>query len=140
VLRPVERYRQGVIAYSLGNFVADMVWQEPLRRGAILDCTVGDEGVGRAELTRTRIDAGFTPRLVGPAEIIGIGGVDAEGLEETAYRTAIVQTIGAQRRSAYGFALRNLYRFPPRMLAQLAGVTLRNKIAALFPAAEDHGR
>ena len=35
VVRPVERYRHGVIAYSLGNLIGDMVWYTAFRRGAI---------------------------------------------------------------------------------------------------------
>jgi poly-gamma-glutamate synthesis protein (capsule biosynthesis protein) len=140
VLRPVHRYRQGLIAYSLGNFVADMVWHEPLRRGAVLACTVGEEGVRRAEVTRTRIDEGFVPRRMQPAEVVGTDQPGVEGLEEAAYTAAIAQTIGAQRLAAYGFALRNLHRFPPRMLVQLAGVTLRNKISAVLPAAGERAR
>lgn len=140
VLRPVDRHSQGLIAYSLGNFVADMVWYEPLRRGGVLACTVGAEGVQRAELTRTRIDATFAPRRLGPTEDIGTRQLGADGLGEAAYAAAIARTISAQRVAAYGFALRNLHRFPPRMLAQLAGVTLRNKINAVLPAPRGQGQ
>src|SRR5438128_2162459 len=31
VVREVERYRAGVIAYSLGNFICDMTWDERTR-------------------------------------------------------------------------------------------------------------
>ena len=40
VARPVERYGAGVIAYSLGNCVGDMVWYEPFRRGLLLEAEI----------------------------------------------------------------------------------------------------
>lgn len=41
VLQPIERYRGGVIAYSLGNFISDY-WQDEARSGVILEVTLGD--------------------------------------------------------------------------------------------------
>lgn len=48
-LQGVERYRDAVIAYSLGNFVYDQ-WQERLRRSCILELEV--EGPGRIRVHR----------------------------------------------------------------------------------------
>jgi poly-gamma-glutamate synthesis protein (capsule biosynthesis protein) len=46
VLGPVERYRGGVIAYSLGNFVFDGFAQDPpSRRSAIFQATLTAQGV-----------------------------------------------------------------------------------------------
>ncbi len=139
VLRPVERYRGGLIAYSLGNFVADMVWLEDLRRGALLQCAIDSGGVRQATLTRTRIGDDFVPEALGAAETV-TGALPGPGLDPVRYQAAIDRTISAQRRAAYGYALRHLYRFPPRILAQLAGVTLRNKLEALLPASHSPAR
>ncbi len=130
VLRPIVRYRNGVIAYSLGNFVADMVWHEPLRRGAVLRAKVGRTGAQTAESIRTRISDEFTPSALGAADPVE-GEAPGAGLDEADYRAAIEATISAQRRAVYGYSLRNLHRFPAAMLAQLAAVTVRNKVAAL---------
>jgi len=40
VLQPIERYKTGVIAYSLGNFVMDS-WEEAARTSVILEITLG---------------------------------------------------------------------------------------------------
>ncbi len=140
VLRPVERYLNGLIAYSLGNFAADMIWHEPLRRGGVLRCRVGETGVEWAELTRTRIDEGFCPRRESPPHVIEASDRDGDGLSEAAYAAAIARTIRDQRMAAYSYSLRHLHRFPPRMLFQLARVTLRNKIGALLPSTSGEGR
>jgi len=139
VLRPVEWYRSGLIAYSLGNFVGDMVWHEPLRKGAVLGCTLGDGCVLHAELTETYVDAGFIPRMLSPSRPIRADLPGPNGLDEASYQDAIGRTIRAQRRAAYGYALRNLGRFRPRLLAQLARVTIQNKLAAMVPGRENPG-
>ena len=130
VLRPVESYRGGVIAYSLGNLVSDMVWYDPLRTGGILKGELrASGGIANLELVRTRIGDDFTPRMVDGVDDLGSetpGGLDAES-----YSRAVSETVSAQRRGAYAYALRNLHRYPGRLLVQLARRTARNKLMAL---------
>jgi len=52
--QPVERFRKGVIAYSLGNFVFDAP-TDRARHGLILRCELGPHGVGRVETIPTTI-------------------------------------------------------------------------------------
>lgn len=129
VLRPVERFERGVIAYSLGNLVSDMVWYEPLRRGAILTGELRPEGVATLALSRTWIADDLAPRVVEEEPDPAVA--DLEGLEPTSYARAVSETVGTQRRHAYRYALRNLHRYPTRLLLQLARRTARNKLAAL---------
>ena len=56
VLQGIERYKTGVIAYSLGNFVADM-WQPRMRESMIFDCALSESGVH---------DVGFVPARINP--------------------------------------------------------------------------
>jgi len=42
ILQAIEKYRHGIIAYSLGNFVFDM-WQNRLRKSIILRIGIGDD-------------------------------------------------------------------------------------------------
>jgi len=35
VLQPIERYREGIIFYSLGNFIFDMIWSDKVRKGIV---------------------------------------------------------------------------------------------------------
>jgi len=44
VLQGIEKYKNGLIAYSLGNFIFDS-WQKPTRESAILSCTLTADGV-----------------------------------------------------------------------------------------------
>jgi poly-gamma-glutamate synthesis protein (capsule biosynthesis protein) len=126
VLRDVQRIGGAIVAYSLGNFSGDMVWHEPLRTGGVLRCLLAD-GVREANVQPVRIHRDHLPRPVGeprpPSERIAT-------LDEMTYARAIERTIRAQRTAAYAYTLRNLFRFPPRMLLQLGARTVRNKLDA----------
>src|SRR5690348_4391098 len=64
VFQAVERRSRGVIAYSLGNFVFDAVWDEPCRRSAILNLTLGRTLQGTEitwDVTPIRIADDFRP-------------------------------------------------------------------------------
>jgi poly-gamma-glutamate synthesis protein (capsule biosynthesis protein) len=61
--QPVERYRSGIIAYSLGNFVFDP-GQPRAAEGLLLTCTVTKHGVIRYRSTRVQIKE-MQPRPVG---------------------------------------------------------------------------
>jgi len=59
--QPVERYRNGLIAYSLGNFVFDAT-HERSQHGLILQCTLARGRVVKYRVTKTRIEGG-QPRV-----------------------------------------------------------------------------
>lgn len=54
-VQPIERYKDGVIAYSLGNFVFDQMWSEETRKGEAVRFRVGKEGLVEYELLPLRI-------------------------------------------------------------------------------------
>lgn len=127
VVRPVERVGSSVIAYSLGNFVTDMVWQERLRQGLILRCTLRPDGPQGVHTLATRVDDQFGPRPDGawsapPDE------TPVRGLPAVTYGRLVRKTVNAQRLRAYLYAVRNLWRYPPALAIQLAVVTVRNKL------------
>lgn len=43
VTQDVERYRNGLIFYSLGNFIFDQYWNDDVAEGLILELVIGDE-------------------------------------------------------------------------------------------------
>ena len=40
VIQPVERYKKGLIFYSLGNFIFDMIWSDYVRLGMVANVTL----------------------------------------------------------------------------------------------------
>ena len=132
VARPVERYGDSIIAYSLGNFAADMVWHDPLRHGLVLDCEFGAGRVDDVRVYRTRIDDAFLPRVDVASTLDPSASSDLGSLPRDEYVRQARETVRAQRRDLYRYTLRNAWRFDPSVLVDLATSTVRGKFAGLF--------
>jgi len=133
VARPVERYNGALIAYSLGNAAADMVWHEPLRRGLLADIRIGSGVVESAVIRTLRVGDDYLPE---PGPVAQELEQEIIGLDQAAYDAEASRTVGRQRAALYGYTLRNLWRFPPRVLATFALRTVGNKLAVFT----SHGR
>jgi poly-gamma-glutamate synthesis protein (capsule biosynthesis protein) len=129
VARPVERYRGGVIAYSLGNFLADMIWHEPLRHGLVLDCVVSASALEDVRVHRVRLDRSFLPTVDQRDALSMVESRPVAGLAPDEYVRAARRTVAAQRRALYRYTLLNAWRFDPRVLAQLAVNALSGKVS-----------
>ncbi len=67
VVQPVERYRHGLIFYSLGNFIFDILWTRSVRTGVLANVEVTPDGVAGYELVPVYLGDDFMPvRLEGP--------------------------------------------------------------------------
>lgn len=130
VTRPVEQYRSGIIAYSLGNFLGDMTWYAPFRRGLVLRWTQTEDGTASASGMPTYLADDFHPVLAPPAES-PVASERIPAMDAAAYARAVAATVNRQRAASYRAALRNLPRTPPRVAAQLVTETIRNKVAAV---------
>jgi poly-gamma-glutamate synthesis protein (capsule biosynthesis protein) len=139
VIRPVERYKSGVIAYSLGNFMGDMVWYAPFRRGLVLRCTLNEAGVVDSSLLTTTLQDDYRPVLSGEPPGTSIAPAQMQGLSATAYLRAIAETQRQQRVACYFGALRNLPRIPLTIIVQLTIDTVRNKAIAMLERVRPSG-
>ncbi len=131
VTRPVERYREAVIAYSLGNCVSDMIWYEPLRNGSLLSVDLAGDRVDAVRVTPTRIDRSFRVAPVDQPQA-AIAYNDLGPLPDRAYARAVALSVHRQRRALYSYVLPRMWRFRPAILIDLVGRTARNKLSALF--------
>ena len=131
VTRPVERYKSGLIAYSLGNFMGDMTWYAPFRQGTVLQCVIGPKRVTDVSLIPTQLGTDYRPKLGSPSSDMLIPEGQLVGLDAAEYERRIRATWRRQRIAAYVSAVVNLPRTPPRVFAQLAKDTLRNKFDGL---------
>ena len=136
VVRPIERYRDGIICYSLGNFVSDMIWQPALRRGAVVECKLSRGGVSDIEISGIRVDDAF--RAKRDAFPVQLGAEPISGLAEADYRAQVARSVRRQRFAAYAYAARNIGRYPPAVLGQLVARTLRNKVYGVISARPDY--
>jgi hypothetical protein len=129
VARPIELRRDAIIAYSLGNFISDMVWYPPLRESVLLTIELGDEP-GLVETSRLQIADDYLPvpvpvRSPGDAQVVEA----MEGLAESTYQTAVERTTRQGRIASYRHAAANMRRFRSPTLRQLISATIRNKLA-----------
>jgi gamma-polyglutamate biosynthesis protein CapA len=129
VPRPVQFTGAAVIAYSLGNFVSDMIWYEPLREPLVLSVELSDH-IERVETERLRISDSYLPVRISPGRSVSATPA-VTGLQAHAYQQEIDRTMAEHRLASYGYAARNVHRFRSTTLAQLLAVTVRNKIVAL---------
>lgn len=137
VVRPIERHGDGIIAYSLGNFIGDMVWYEPFRTGAILRCSIGEGGARAADAIHTHLNRDFLPVPHGTNRATIVPQGELIGLDEKEYANQISRTWRWQRFASYRHALLNSYRTPLPILGQLLRDTMRNKLAAVTRYNED---
>jgi hypothetical protein len=154
VFQAMERYRHGVICYSLGNFVFDTVWDDACRRTAIVEFTL------ERDLAHWTIDSRLIPvRISSDYQPIPSGAVEAarfrerlgrisepryyDGyageprVESRRYREEVARL---ERRSQWlklGFVLRNLWRQDRRVLRRLAEKLIGRHPPATGLAAEE---
>lgn len=118
VLQPVERYKDGLIVYSLGNFVMDS-WEHASRTSIILEITLGasieyraipvtiDGRSYRPALTRNEIEIA---RIMSLLEC-------GEPIEDSAYLQTVYQERKRYRLSSLSHFVRNVHRIGIRNLA-----------------------
>lgn len=68
VIQPVEKYLDGYILYSLGNFVFDQMWSQPTREGLVAEIVLSAEGVQEMDFRAIVIEDWVQPRWASPEE------------------------------------------------------------------------
>ena len=63
-IQPLERYNNGYIAYSLGNFVFDQSFSEETMTGAVLEITISNKKIKSARYRTVRLNDYFQPAFV----------------------------------------------------------------------------
>lgn len=66
VVQPVEKYRNGLICYSLGNFIFDMTYNRDVKSGLMINVNLSKNEFDY-EIKHTVIEKDFFP-IVGPSE------------------------------------------------------------------------
>jgi poly-gamma-glutamate synthesis protein (capsule biosynthesis protein) len=119
ILQGVEKYRHGVIAYSLGNFVFDM-WQPRLRKSMMLRCTISPSMNIDYEIIPVLINKSHQPQILqgeqrraGEIEIALLAEkITEEGTDR--YYDAVGRNLKKFRREICLFYLTHLFRYRPK--------------------------
>jgi len=64
VVQPIEQYKQGWIAYSLGNFVFDQNFSEETMQGQILEVSIEDSKIKEVIPKEIKINNFFQPEII----------------------------------------------------------------------------
>jgi len=152
VLRGIEAYGGGFIAYSLGNFVCDMLWGARERESGILECRLTKSGVSHVKLIPTRINDQCRPepmnadatsaqhvrmqRLSDQLSQCSPGPPEAQEL--ISYRVAAELAQRDHRKAAHRYFARNLLRCPPGIILQQLKTYARNRLASRSTPAQAH--
>lgn len=64
VIQPVEKYKNGWIAYSLGNFVFDMGFSKETMEGLLLEVIIKDKKIAEINSKKIKISDSFQPYLL----------------------------------------------------------------------------
>jgi gamma-polyglutamate biosynthesis protein CapA len=126
VLQGIEKYRDGLIAYSLGNFIFDS-WQLPTRESAILSCTFSEQGLVDFEVTPVFIKNDFSLSVAEGSrrdisrkitdytkDIVNLTGIAA--LEQTEYDRIAASAYLKYRLQCYTYFVVNAWKYKPNIL------------------------
>ena len=64
VTQPVEKYNEGYIAYSLGNFIFDQYFSEETMRGFILKAKIQDKKITGIEKIHYKLNEHYQPKAI----------------------------------------------------------------------------
>ncbi|MDB4516750.1 CapA family protein, partial [Crocinitomicaceae bacterium] len=141
VLRGVEKYQHGYIAYSLGNFICDMVWDDPLRSSLIFQCDFTKNGIQNVELVPAFINDNFQPELLDGEKashlLSEIEAYSKQLSEESlssfealssAYVRDADEAQQANRRKCHIFFLSRVWKFPFVIMVQQFATFFRNRV------------
>lgn len=127
VLREVESYRDALIAYSLGNFIGDMLWNPLTRETGCLDVVLEDSRIGTNTLFPAIIDHDYFPRYLDVSESREFMETQRErraclnkALDTSDYGFLARKALQKHQRLTLGFLLRNLFRYRTASLVRIA--------------------
>jgi len=126
VLREIECYKEGVIAYSLGNFIGDMIWNPRTRETGCLLVKAKGSRVDAEGFFPAMIDRDYFPRYLD--ESTGRELLDTQvkrqarlrmNLEARGYESLARKALKNHQKLTLGFLLKNLYRYRLSTLARI---------------------
>ena len=143
VIREIEHHAGGVIAYSLGNFIGDMLWDTRTRLTAWLSAEVSYGRVDSATLIPGIIDDDYFPRAIderdGPLVRQVASALEGERkrLERTGYATVAEAERRRHVRRTGLMMLRSLRRYPPGVAIEMFGGAMSHRLRrALSPGGD----
>ncbi len=106
ILQGIEKYNNGLIAYSLGNFVFDF-WQKRLRESMILECCISKERVESFKVVPVYINDNYQPVPLEGARELRL----ADKINSLSKRISAVELDNPNTHKSYSAKVKRLERF-----------------------------
>ena len=126
VFQGIETYRHGAIAYSLGNFAFDMLWDPALKTGLVLRIAVAPSGVSDIDARFVSMSEEFQPvpldenaAAAWRDELARLSSLLADPPSDEQYEREYAELVSRNRRQSYGYVLRHGAEYAPSMLATI---------------------
>lgn len=131
----VENYNGGIIAYSLGNFVAGM-WQYRQRKSMILKCELSKSGKNRFDVLPVVINERYQPEIVSgevgvrvQKELQDLNAKISPDLSLMGeYQAEVARNLKRYRREVNWFYLTHLHRYKRKHLLANVRRIIRNRL------------
>lgn len=126
VLQPFEYYKNGLIIYSLGNFLFDL-WHPETKPTAVALITIPHIGAPTVEFKPVHIDSDFIPRKANQEQssavkkLLSFGDHDVDSiikLSPDEYRARYKANLALVRPRKYKYFVKNIYRYPLGIIVQ----------------------
>lgn len=133
ILQPVEKYRRGIIAYSLGNFVSDMC-SKITKKNMILKIIFDKDQVKKVELIPIYINKNYQPEISTNKEAKKYPYylLHTEKLLNLAksinYKETLKSCIRNDRYEYFKFLIRNFYKFSIPVLYKIISSALIRRL------------
>jgi hypothetical protein len=132
VLREVETYQGGVIAYSLGNFIGDMIWNPLTRETGCLVVETEGSRIDAGTFLPAFIDIDYFPRYLDEPASRRFLKTQTERhaswnkhLEAYGYESLARRALQRHQWLTLGFLMRNLFRYRIATLGSMASHAIR---------------
>lgn len=135
ILKELETWRDGVIAYSLGNFIGDMVWNSATRESGCLIVEAEQARVTSSSFLPAEIDSDYFPRYLDSRSGVKIlerraarqARLSVE-LRSATYESLARRELRRHQRLTLGFVFRNLLRYRFSTLVEIAYGALKVRL------------
>ncbi|TYC62728.1 CapA family protein [Marinobacter sp. BW6] len=126
VLQPFEYYKNGLIIYSLGNFLFDL-WHPETKPTVVALITIPEGGSPKVDFRPVYIDSKFLPRKANQEQAAAVRKLLAFGdhsvdtiikMPPEEYRARYKANLATVRPRKYRYFLRNIYRYPLGIIIQ----------------------
>ena len=140
VLREVERHADGLIAYSLGNFLGDMTWNPETRLGGCLIVEIDQGRIRSHDLALSRIDDDYLPTYLPVHEAARVTArmqrrrrQQSAAVELSGYTSVVSAEHRRQVRATAVMMMRNFFRYPRGTFLTMVSRALRARIQRPAP-------